>query len=79
MRAIWSCADELARRRRGDARGAVLVGVNCRDLDDPEVVQERFAALAPLLPPGVARGGRERRRDAPPMRGACAVWATGWR
>jgi len=33
---------------------AVLVGVNCRDLQTLEVVPERFAALAPLLPRGFA-------------------------
>jgi len=32
----------------------VLVGVNCRDLQTLEVVPERFAALAPLLPRGFA-------------------------
>jgi indole-3-glycerol phosphate synthase len=38
----------------------VLIGVNCRDLQTLEVVPERFAALAPLLPagrPAVAESG----------------------
>ena len=30
----------------------VLIGINSRDLQTLEVVPERFAALAPLLPPG---------------------------
>jgi indole-3-glycerol phosphate synthase len=30
--------------------GTLLIGINCRDLQTLEVVQERFAALAPLLP-----------------------------
>jgi indole-3-glycerol phosphate synthase len=30
----------------------ILIGVNCRDLQTLKVVNERFAALAPLLPPG---------------------------
>jgi indole-3-glycerol phosphate synthase len=53
------------------ARGAqpVLVGINCRDLQTLQVVPERFAALAPHLPPhwpsvaesGVASGSDARR------------------
>ena len=38
----------------------ILIGVNCRDLQTLKVVQERFAALAPLLPhgwPAVAESG----------------------
>src|SRR5216684_7952456 len=38
----------------------ILIGVNCRDLQTLRVVQERFAALAPLLPagwPAVAESG----------------------
>jgi indole-3-glycerol phosphate synthase len=38
----------------------ILIGVNCRDLQTLEVMQERFAALAPLLPagwPAVAESG----------------------
>ena len=30
----------------------ILLGINCRDLQTLKVVPERFAALAPLLPPG---------------------------
>ncbi len=38
----------------------VLVGINCRDLQTLQVVQQRFETLAPLLPagwPGVAESG----------------------
>ena len=50
------------RRAGGEAGGAepILIGVNCRDLQTLKVVQERFAALAPLLPhgwPAVAESG----------------------
>jgi indole-3-glycerol phosphate synthase len=55
-------------RRAGSAAGGefanggemILMGVNCRDLQTLKVVQERFAALAPLLPdgwPAVAESG----------------------
>ncbi|HEY2635190.1 MAG TPA: indole-3-glycerol-phosphate synthase [Steroidobacteraceae bacterium] len=56
-------------RRAGCAEGGgesanggemILMGVNCRDLQTLKVVQERFAALAPLLPdgwPAVAESG----------------------
>jgi indole-3-glycerol phosphate synthase len=56
-------------RRAGSADGGgefanggemILMGVNCRDLQTLKVVQERFAALAPLLPdgwPAVAESG----------------------
>jgi len=46
-------------RRAGSAE-MILMGVNCRDLQTLKVVQERFAALAPLLPdgwPAVAESG----------------------
>ena len=36
------------------------MGINCRDLQTLQIVQERFAALAPLLPvgwPAVAESG----------------------
>jgi indole-3-glycerol phosphate synthase len=39
-----------ARRQREET---LMIGVNCRDLQTLEVVPERFAALAPTLPPGV--------------------------
>ena len=38
----------------------MLIGVNCRDLQSLAVAQERFAALAPLVPagwPAVAESG----------------------
>ena len=45
----------------------ILMGVNCRDLQTLKVVQERFAALAPLLPegwPAVAESGVASSLDA---------------
>jgi indole-3-glycerol phosphate synthase len=45
----------------------ILIGVNCRDLQTLEVMQERFAALAPLLPagwPAVAESGVAAASDA---------------
>jgi len=53
-------------------RGAPwLLGINCRDLATLEVVPERFAALAPLLPrnsPAVAESGVATPEDARRMR-----------
>jgi indole-3-glycerol phosphate synthase len=61
-----------ARAGRGGGRGQhILLGINCRDLQTLEVVQERFAALAPLLPPGlpaVAESGVATAADARKMR-----------
>jgi indole-3-glycerol phosphate synthase len=50
--------DVLASRPVSPAHGAepLLIGVNCRDLQTLEVVQDRFAALAPLLPAGWPAG-----------------------
>jgi indole-3-glycerol phosphate synthase len=59
-----------AARRTGHEE-LVLIGVNSRDLQTLEVVQERFAALAPLLPagwPGVAESGVASGGDARRMR-----------
>jgi indole-3-glycerol phosphate synthase len=45
----------------------ILVGINCRDLQTLQVVQERFEALAPLLPgnwPAVAESGVASAADA---------------
>jgi len=65
-----------AARRAGSAEGGgefanggemILMGVNCRDLQTLKVVQERFAALAPLLPdgwPAVAESGVASSLDA---------------
>ncbi len=50
-----------------DRRPPILMGINSRDLQSLEVVPERFAALAPLLPPGwpaVAESGVASGRDA---------------
>jgi indole-3-glycerol phosphate synthase len=54
-----------------DRREAILIGVNSRDLQTLEVVQARFAALAPLLPvdaAGVAESGVASAADACAMR-----------
>jgi indole-3-glycerol phosphate synthase len=53
-------------------RDGVLVGVNCRDLTSLRVVPERFAQLAPRLPPGVpavAESGVATPADAERVRG----------
>jgi indole-3-glycerol phosphate synthase len=52
---------------RASTRQSLLIGVNCRDLQTLEVVTERFAALAPLLPagwPAVAESGVASAEDA---------------
>ena len=52
---------------RAADRQTLLIGVNCRDLQTLEVVMERFAVLAPLLPPGwpaVAESGVASAEDA---------------
>jgi indole-3-glycerol phosphate synthase len=52
---------------RGVAPEPILIGVNCRDLQTLDVVQERFEALAPLLPvgwPAVAESGVAAGSDA---------------
>ena len=56
----------------GGLREAVLVGINCRDLTSLAVVPERFAELAPRLPPGVpavAESGVATPADAQRVRG----------
>ncbi|HEY5264784.1 MAG TPA: indole-3-glycerol-phosphate synthase [Steroidobacteraceae bacterium] len=64
---------ELARDllgSRGESREPVLVGVNSRDLQTLQVVPERCAALAPLLPAGhcaVAESGVTSAADAQRM------------
>jgi len=55
---------ETARPNGGEM---ILMGVNCRDLQTLKVVEERFAALAPLLPagwPAVAESGVASSLDA---------------
>ncbi len=65
---------ELARdlsASRTQVRGRLLIGVNSRDLQTLKVRQERFAALAPLLPaglPAVAESGVACAADARNMR-----------
>ena len=62
-----ACELATSRAARGGGGEPVLVGVNCRDLQSLKVVKERFAALAPLLPPGstaVAESGVESAADA---------------
>jgi indole-3-glycerol phosphate synthase len=64
-----SLARELLAAR--SAAECTLVGLNCRDLQTLQVVQERFAALAPLLPrewPCVAESGVATPADARAMR-----------
>jgi indole-3-glycerol phosphate synthase len=56
---------------RGGREELILIGVNSRDLQTLEVVPERFAALAPLLPagrPAVAESGVASAADARRMR-----------
>jgi indole-3-glycerol phosphate synthase len=53
--------------RRDAGAPAILVGINCRNLQTLEVVPERFAALAPQLPdgwPAVAESGVASAADA---------------
>jgi indole-3-glycerol phosphate synthase len=57
-------ARRAGQRAGGEGRAAgeelILIGVNCRDLQTLQVVQERFETLAPLLPagwPAVAESG----------------------
>ena len=69
-------AGDLTSRRAADQ--SLLIGVNCRDLQTLEVVTERFAALAPLLPagwPAVAESGVSSPDDALRMQqlGYCAA------
>jgi indole-3-glycerol phosphate synthase len=63
---------ELARRLLdGHRDGTILIGVNSRDLQTLQVVQERFALLAPVLPEGaacVAESGVATSADAHAMR-----------
>jgi len=52
--------DLMSSRAAPRAGELILIGVNCRDLQTLQVVPERFAALAPLLPagrPAVAESG----------------------
>jgi indole-3-glycerol phosphate synthase len=53
--------------RDAGAAEQILIGINCRDLKTLEVVQQRFADLAPMLPPGwpaVAESGVASAADA---------------
>lgn len=61
----------VARDLLGRSRADVLLGVNCRDLQTLAVVPQRFAALAPQLPPEaacVAESGVATPADARTMR-----------
>ena len=56
---------------RAEREESILIGINSRDLQTLQVVQERFAALAPLLPagcPAVAESGVASAGDARRMR-----------
>ncbi|MGA2776497.1 MAG: indole-3-glycerol-phosphate synthase [Steroidobacteraceae bacterium] len=74
LEAFDSADLELARELLGERVGreeVVLIGVNSRDLQTLEVVQERFAALAPQLPrgwPAVAESGVSSAAEAARMR-----------
>ena len=57
-RGFGNASDSLAARR--PSKDLLLIGINCRDLQTLEVVQERFAGLVSQLPQGLARGRRER-------------------
>jgi indole-3-glycerol phosphate synthase len=64
-------ARDLRTSRAAQPADLILIGVNCRDLQTLTVVQERFAALAPLLPdgwPAVAESGVASGLDARRMR-----------
>src|ERR1700679_575503 len=68
-----SCAAHRAPRgeHRAEHEELILIGINSRDLQTLQVVQERFAALAPLLPagcPAVAESGVASAGDARRMR-----------
>jgi indole-3-glycerol phosphate synthase len=65
---LESARQVLSSRPAGET---ILVGINSRDLQTLEVVPERFAALAPLLPAaaaGVAESGVTSPSDAHAMR-----------
>jgi len=65
-----AAARDLMSRRAGTAE-TLLIGINSRDLTTLEVVPERFAQLAPLLPrdlPAVAESGVASAADARQMR-----------
>jgi indole-3-glycerol phosphate synthase len=70
-----AAAKDLLATRGGERRvpasaDNILVGINCRDLQTLQVVQERFEALAPLLPgnwPSVAESGVASAADASRM------------
>ncbi|MGH8217004.1 MAG: indole-3-glycerol phosphate synthase TrpC [Steroidobacteraceae bacterium] len=60
-------AHAIVESRRDAARGTLLVGVNCRDLDTLQVVPGRLEALASTLPtsvPRVAESGVASAEDA---------------
>lgn len=70
---LETARDALARRAAagGAAKDVALIGINSRDLSSLDVVQERFEALAPLLPsgwPAVAESGVASAADAACMR-----------
>jgi indole-3-glycerol phosphate synthase len=70
---LETARDVLSRRLGAGARAQdlALIGINSRDLQSLQVVEERFAALAPLLPSGwprVAESGVASAADAARMR-----------
>jgi indole-3-glycerol phosphate synthase len=59
--------DLMSSRAARGSKELILIGVNCRDLQTLKLVNERFAALAPLLPagwPAVAESGVAAGSDA---------------
>jgi indole-3-glycerol phosphate synthase len=59
--------DVMSSRAARGSEELILIGVNCRDLQTLKVVNERFSALAPLLPagwPAVAESGVAAGSDA---------------
>jgi indole-3-glycerol phosphate synthase len=59
--------DVMSSRAARGSEEVILIGVNCRDLQTLKVVNERFSALAPLLPagwPAVAESGVAAGSDA---------------
>jgi len=70
---LETAREVLSRRATGGAAAAdlALIGINSRDLQSLAVVPERFAVLAPLLPPAwprVAESGVASAADAARMR-----------
>jgi indole-3-glycerol phosphate synthase len=71
-RAVLTDRRPAGRTPSGPPAPAILVGINCRDLQTLAVVPQRFAELAPRLPPSlpcVAESGVATPAEALAMRG----------